>query len=955
MLWVPLSVSAGEAYLGTIAGSGSANFAGDGGFAFEGKLSGPMGVAVDDQRNVYIADTDNHRIRKVTAATGVISTIAGTGTASSTGDGGAASAATLYAPSGLALTSGGLLYIAERGGQRIRCITLSTGVITTVAGSGTYGFFGDGASATAAQLRNPYGIAVSSTGDLYIADTNNNRIRKVTGGIISTIAGTGTAGLSGDGGVATAAQINGPYGVAVTSAGVVLIADTNNTRVRQISSGTITTIAGTTYGFSGDGGPATAAKMDAPCRLLVLANGDVLISDFAQSRVRKITAGIMSTVYGTGSVGFAGDAGPASAASLAGPYDLALFSTGAVFLADRNNNRIRVIHDGAVIKNPPAVPAYQVFATSTAASTLAASTAGEATVTYTWSTIGTPPAAVTWSANGTNAAKNTTATFTRAGTYSLAITMAQGTTMPLTTGMTVTVGQVPTTLTISPTSKTLSLNGTHTFTLGGTGTDQFGQTITALLPTWSLTGAGILSNAGLYTAPATPGGPYTAQAVVGPRTVTASVTVANAVPTITTAAAASPSSVTATTATLSVAAADDGGPANLIYTWSVLGAPPGPVGFGNNGVTAAQSTIATFSQPGSYQFQVLITDSLGLSASSTVTVTVASTLTSVEVTPAGTAINPGSQRTFSAQSRNQFGLIYTPTPTWSWTRSGGGTIVAGTGVLTADATPGGPYTVTASGAGKFGNTTFLVQSVAPIAQSQGLSTARDAALPITLVATDANLDVLTYAITTPPTHGTLSGVLPTLSYQPAAGYVGEDQFAFTASDGSNTSGPASIAIAVLESPLVATILRTPLVLPEPFDANRWANDATYRTDYIAGIVPGRVWQSANPGASIPELTTTGSRRITVASNGQVTLSVTTIANAPVSFTTMGTGYFTLNGQGGVTVQANAAGLATVNYQAPINGIVPILVASPLASGLIRLQIAVTTPAGLAPDLTPPTN
>lgn len=938
---LPLTATAGEAYMGTVAGNGTSGFSGDGSFALAAQISAIEGVAVDAQHNVYFSDTGNHRIRKITAATGIITTIAGNGSPTSTGDGGQASSATLNTPSGLALTAGDVLYIAERGGHRIRRITISTGVISTVAGTGTGGYDGDGLSATSTRLNYPNSVAVNAAGDLFISDTNNQRIRKVSGGIISTVAGVGTPGLSGDGGVATAAQLNYPNGVALTAAGNLLIADTNNSRVRQVTGTTISSIAGTTYGFSGDGGVATAAQMGAPRRILVLANGDLLVSDHALSRVRKIAAGIITTVYGTGSASYSGDGGLASAAAISSPQEMTLDSTGTVFFADMYNYRIRVASLGPVIKNLPVTSSNPLFATTTGASVLGASTAGESTVLYTWSTVGTPPAPVTYSPNGTNAAKSTTATFTRAGTYQLAVNLTQGSTLAQKTGVTVTVGQVPTTLTISPTSKTLALNATQAFTVGGTGTDQFGQSITALLPTWSLIGAGTFSTAGFYTAPGVPGGPYTVQAVVGPRSVTAPVTVSNTPPTLSS-ITATPTTVTGTTTTLTANTSDDGGLSNLTYTWTPSGAPPAPVYFGNNGVNAAKSTVVTFVEPGSYSFQVEVRDTYGLTTTGTTSVTVVSTLTTVTVTPPGSTINPGTSRTFTAACFNQFGQTYTPVPTWSWTRSGGGTIVSTTGVLTASSTPGGPYTVTATGGGKSGQTTFSVGTASPIAHGQAITVVKDTPHALTLTASDANLDLLTFTTVTPPGNGTLSGTPPNVTYHPAAGYAGSDSFTFTASDGSLTSAPATVQVAVLEQSVVIDSGRTPLVLGDYFDANRWALDSAYRTAYVAAAVPGRVWHPASPGSGVPVLGASA-QRFSVAPATTLTLSVTAIAGAPVSFTCFGEGRFSANAQNSITVTANAQGVAQASFEAPRSGPVPILVASPLCQGRLRIVVQVTTP------------
>lgn len=950
-LWSLVLPASATEYLGTIAGTGTNGSAGNDGFARNAQLAAPMGVAVDAQHNLYIADTNNHRIRKYTAATGWITTIAGTGTPSSTGDGGQASNATVNSPSGLALTSAGLLYIAERGGQRIRCIDLGTGVITTVAGTGVAGYLGDGGAATAARLKEPYGVTVSASGDLYVADTFNHRIRKISAGTITTVAGTGTAGLSGDGAAATAAQLQKPYGVATTSSGDLLIADTGNYRVRQVSSGTITTIAGTTSGFSGDGGAATAAKLSAPRRLLVLGNGDLLVSDHTQSRIRRISAGIITTAYGTGSANFTGDAGPVANASLSGPQEMALDATGAIFVADTNNHRIRMISTGAVIQDLPTVPQDPIFSTDTTCAALAASGAGESTVEYTWSTAGSPPAAVSWSANSSNAAKNTTATFTAAGVYHLAVTMAQGTAPSVTTGRTVTVGQVPTTLTISPTSATLALNATQTFTVGSTGTDQFGQAITTLLPTWSLTGSGTVSQAGLYTALAVPGGPHTVQVSVGPRAATAPVTVINTAPVLSS-ISASATTVTGTTLNLTANTSDDGGLANLIYTWTHVGTPPAMVYFGNNGVTAAKTTTVTFTGPGTYDFQVEVRDAYDLTATGTISRPVVATLTTVTISPPGTMINPGTDRTFTAAGSDQFSQPLTPAPAWSWTRSGGGNIVASTGVLTASTTPGGPYTVTATGGGKSGNTSFSVGTATPIAHGQSVTAIKDTVLPVTLTASDANLDPLTFTIVTPPSLGTLTGTPPNLSYEPTMGQVGTDQFTFTATDASSSSTPATVQIAILEQVLMADVARSPLVAGDYFDLNRWTSDVMYRTAYLAAAIPGRVWTTAAAGAGVPVITC-ASQRLAVASAATVNLSVTAVADAPVSFTCFGEGLFTANAQNSITVAANAQGVAQVSFQAPKVGSVPILIASPFCQGRLRVLVQVATPSGLVPVVTQP--
>ncbi len=227
---------AADGIIDTVAGDGSPGYGGDGGAAAAAQLNGPFGVAPDGAGNLYIADTFNNRIRKVDAATSFISTVAGDGSAGDGGDGGAAAAAQLDAPSGVALDGAGNLYIADTFNNRIRKVDAATSFISTVAGDGSAGYGGDGGAAAAAQLQDPFGVAADGAGNLYIADANNNRIRKVDAatGFISTVVGDGSPGYGGDGGAAAAAQLSGPLGVAADGAGNLYIADTFNYRIRKV-------------------------------------------------------------------------------------------------------------------------------------------------------------------------------------------------------------------------------------------------------------------------------------------------------------------------------------------------------------------------------------------------------------------------------------------------------------------------------------------------------------------------------------------------------------------------------------------------------------------------------------------------------------------------------------------------------------------------------------------------
>lgn len=275
----------------TIAGNGTSGFSGDGGQATAAQLKYPTNVAVDLSGNVYITDANNARIRKVTPA-GIISTYVGDGSLGYGGDGGQATAAQLHNPRGLHVDAAGNLYIAAMFSQKVRVVD-PTGIINTVAGTGTSGYAGDGGSAISAQLKDPSGIGKDAAGNMYIADKSNHCIRKVTPtGTISTIAGNDvTADFTGDGGPATAARMKTPLTVKVDKYNNIFVLDMGNNRVRKInSSGVISTVAGTTaLGSAGDGGPATAASFNFPQDIALDTLGNVYIADAGNNKVRKIT------------------------------------------------------------------------------------------------------------------------------------------------------------------------------------------------------------------------------------------------------------------------------------------------------------------------------------------------------------------------------------------------------------------------------------------------------------------------------------------------------------------------------------------------------------------------------------------------------------------------------------------------------------------------------------------
>ncbi|MBI4468828.1 MAG: hypothetical protein HY650_05830 [Acidobacteria bacterium] len=328
----------------TIAGTGTLGFGGDGMAAAMALLNGPRGVAVDGMGNIFIADSANHRIRKIDAMSGNISTVGGNGTRGFSGDGAAATAAMLNFPRAVALDAAGVIYVADTNNHRIRKIEASAN-ISTVAGDGTQGSTGDGAAATAAKLNFPTGVAVDAMGNVFIADSNNHRIRQVTPAnmnFITTVAGTGSPGFSGDGMAAASARLNVPTGVALGPSNSLLIADMGNSRIRSVdlAGGNISTAAGSgARGFGGDGGSATAtaARLDTP--FTVTSNGGSLyIADSVNQRIRSVdAAGVLGTFAGGG----VGDSGAPEQATLQLPGGIAVDPTGVLYIADTGNHRVR--------------------------------------------------------------------------------------------------------------------------------------------------------------------------------------------------------------------------------------------------------------------------------------------------------------------------------------------------------------------------------------------------------------------------------------------------------------------------------------------------------------------------------------------------------------------------------------------------------------------------------------
>ena len=366
--------------INTFAGTGSPGFSNDGGDPKKAQIATPYGLCVDSSNNIYLADLLNYRIRKISGS--AINTIAGSGLYSYSGDGASALGAQLNLPTGIATDTFGNVFFSDQGNNRVRMVSGADGSIATVAGTGTTGSGGDGGAATSAQLNAPYGLTTDGSGALYIADSTNGRVRKVSGTQISSlatslaqpsavavakdgtiyyatyqdsrvrkirtdgttvlVAGDGYNGYTGDNGPSAQAELWGPTGLAVDGSGNLYIADSGNNVIRKVdTNGVITTVAGYGLpGFEGDGGPAVWARLAAPTAVAVDAANNLFIID--GNRIRLVTTdGNIQTVAGTGNAGYTGDGGTALNATFNGPSGLAVDLSGNLYIADSLNNAVR--------------------------------------------------------------------------------------------------------------------------------------------------------------------------------------------------------------------------------------------------------------------------------------------------------------------------------------------------------------------------------------------------------------------------------------------------------------------------------------------------------------------------------------------------------------------------------------------------------------------------------------
>ncbi len=353
-----INLDAQVSIITTIAGKDTAGYCCDGGPATNAKLYLPESICLDNFGNLYISDGFNCRIRKIVLSTGIISTIAGNGISGFSGDSIPAINSQLCIPVGICTDTSGNIYIADASNHRIRKVTILTGIITTIAGTGIAGSVGDGGLAINARLNLPCGLCFDLASNLYIADYSNNKIRKIDmqSGIITTFAGTGTMGYAGDGSPATGAKLDAPLQVACNSSGDLFICDQWNHAIRKVSAstGTITTITGNgTPGYSGDGLNAAGAILNQPSGIFVDKYNNIFIAEHENAVVRKIdgATNIITTIAGVGVKGFSGDGGPPTSAHL-WCTEVRVDTNGTIYIADNDNNRVRMIYNPTLSVKP---------------------------------------------------------------------------------------------------------------------------------------------------------------------------------------------------------------------------------------------------------------------------------------------------------------------------------------------------------------------------------------------------------------------------------------------------------------------------------------------------------------------------------------------------------------------------------------------------------------------------
>jgi RHS repeat-associated protein len=692
-----------------------------------------QGIVADGSGGIYIADMMNATIRRMTSA-GVVTTVAGQAGQHQLVDG-TGTAARFIAPESIARSSSGTLYISN--GQYLRKMT-SAGVVTTLTNVNN----GTGVGSLISRI---CGLAVDSSGNVYEACSDILSLVKADStGLLSRVAGgSGTGGVGNVlDGTGTAAKFGYLYSLALDNQGNFFIADYQCIR-RMTSAKVVTTIARNLAvnptSYDGVGSTLSLGHVGG---LNATANGYLYFWD-AQSYSIRVgttkptfvgqpqpvnkyagqtasftisTVGLATQTYQWSKSTNNGSTWTAITGATSTTYTtpvVALADSGGLYrcvatnaqgTATSSSAQLTVLNSAPTVVTPAAASAVALAGKTTALSVLGADDGGATALTYTW--VATGPDTVTYSANGTNAARASTATFKTAGVYTFTVTIRDvpGLTVTSTTAV-VNVAQAATTETVTPTPSSVVVGLSQTYTASMN--DQFGKPmLTQPTHVWTLpTGGGTWTPSGstcVFTAATTTGGPYSLKATVGAKVGTAVVTVVNAAPTIQIAAAATPSPVTGKTANLTVLGSDDGGELNLVYQWAKVSAPiGGDVTFSDISKShAARDVVATFTKAGAYSVKVTISDKGGKSVVSTIgTISVVLTTNTVVITPASVALLGGATQQFAATAYDQFNVLMSPQPSFSpWLANGGGSMTS-TGLFTAGAVAGGPYQVTTSKGG----------------------------------------------------------------------------------------------------------------------------------------------------------------------------------------------------------------------------------------------------------------
>jgi hypothetical protein len=908
--------------LNTAAGNGQWIYRGDGGQATASPLFLPMGGAADAAGDLYLSDSNNQRVRLVNATTQTISTVAGDGTAGFGGDGGPAMSALLNTPADVKLDGAGNFYIADSANHAIRMVNAATGIIYTIAGvGGQSGYSGDGGQATLAHLAYPSGIAFDGDHALYISDTGNNVLRKVdlSTGIITTVAGTGVAGYSGDGGAATQGQLNYPWGITVAGDGSLYIADLSNNRVRKVSTaGVLTTAAGNgARGYSGDGGAATAAQLNVPAGVLVDVAGNLYVADSGNQLVRKVSAttGVISTIAGIPGGGAAVDGLAANMSPLDGPYAMFMDGPGNLYIADMFHQLIRILSSSATSLSFPEMRVGRVSAPqpvtlendgnaalSFSAFNLVSNSAldGGSTTCVT----GQPVAVDLTCVMGVEFAPTTTGTLVT-GSLSAVSTASDSPSTVYVSGQVISVQ--PTTAVLTSSTNPAALGAAVTFTVvisnslpvAPTGTVNFLDGTTVI-------GSGTLNGSGVATY-------STATLTTGSHSITA-VYAGDSQNNAATSPALSQSVRQPTTTVLASSLNPAIAAAAVTFTATVTGPngslvkPGGTVTFFDGATSLGVGSlnaagVATLTTSGLNGGQHSITadyggDSQDLASQSVVFVeTMVKATTTSSVTTSNVNVAAGTSLTFTSTVTRTDGVIATGTVTFldNGTAIGTGTLnSAGAATFTTTALSGGVHTITASYGGDASNLASISPALTETVQALATGTT---------IAASAN----------PAVAGAMLQLTATVTQSAPSGSGGAFSGTVTFLDGGTAVGTASVSAAGIATLSVTTLGVGGHTLTASFGGS---------ANYMASV-SGTLAESIAMANTATALSSSIAPSI-AGMNVVLTASVTGnggIATGTVKFldgtTVIGSG--ALNGSGVATLSTSALAVGTHGLTATFSG------------------------------------